>query len=52
LAKDIKIIMNNDLVDSLAEASIDYIDSSEGKGFVIKNPNAASGCGSCGGTCH
>ncbi len=51
-SKDIKIVMTNDLVDSLSEASIDYIESSEGKGFVINNPNAASSCGSCGGTCH
>lgn len=50
--KDLKIIMSNDIVDSLAEASIDYIDNSYGKGFIINNPNAAGACGSCGSSCH
>lgn len=50
--KDLKIVMSNDIVDSLSEASIDYIDNSYGKGFVINNPNAAGACGSCGGSCH
>lgn len=50
--KDIKIVMSSDIVGTLAEASIDYIDNSYGKGFVINNPKAASSCGSCGGSCH
>ncbi len=49
---DIKIVMTEDVSNELSGATIDFIDSEAGKGFVVDNPNAACGCGSCGGGCH
>ncbi len=30
---------------------IDFIETPQGSGLIIQNPNV-SGCGSCGGSCH
>jgi iron-sulfur cluster assembly accessory protein len=30
---------------------IDYVETPQGSGLIIQNPNL-SGCGSCGGSCH
>jgi len=51
-SNDIMIIMTPDIVDALTDATIDYVDAAYGKGFVINNPNAASACGSCCGSCE
>lgn len=45
-SKDIKIVMDSDIVGGLTEAKIDFIDTPQGKGFVIDNPKADSECGS------
>ncbi|MCS3924332.1 HesB/IscA family protein [Methanosalsum natronophilum] len=44
-SKDIKIVMDREIVGGLTEATIDFIDTPQGKGFVIDNPKAASECG-------
>jgi iron-sulfur cluster assembly accessory protein len=31
--------------------TIDYVETPQGSGLIIQNPNF-SGCGSCGGSCH
>lgn len=51
-SKDIKIVMGPDISEQLDEATVDYIDTDAGKGFIIDNPKAMSGCSSCGGSCH
>ncbi|MDI9394561.1 MAG: iron-sulfur cluster assembly accessory protein [Euryarchaeota archaeon] len=47
----IKLVMAKDIERSFTEGSIDFIEDENGKGFLIRNPNAG-GCGSCGGGCH
>tara|TARA_Y100000310_G_scaffold345268_1_gene463261 strand:- start:20917 stop:21480 length:564 start_codon:yes stop_codon:yes gene_type:complete len=42
-----KIIINNEHKDFLKGAKLDYVESLQGGGFKITNPNATSGCG-CG----
>ncbi|AKB84094.1 iron-sulfur cluster assembly accessory protein [Methanococcoides methylutens] len=51
-SKDVKIVMGPDISEQLEKATIDYIETDGGKGFIIDNPMAASGCSSCGGSCH
>lgn len=46
----LKVVMSSDIEEGLADATIDYVETDEGKGFVIDNPNPAS-CGSCS-SCH
>ncbi|MDK2891860.1 iron-sulfur cluster assembly accessory protein [Methanohalophilus sp.] len=50
--KDLKIVMAPDIEQDLHEAKIDFIETPDGKGFIIDNPKAMSGCSSCGGGCH
>ncbi|MBP2030552.1 iron-sulfur cluster assembly accessory protein [Methanohalophilus levihalophilus] len=50
--KDVKIVMAPDVQEELDEAKIDFIETPDGKGFIIDNPKAMSSCGSCGGGCH
>lgn len=47
----IKLVMAKDIEQSFSEGSIDFVEDENGKGFLIRNPNAG-GCGSCGGGCH
>jgi Fe-S cluster assembly iron-binding protein IscA len=44
--------MANDINEELSEATVDFIETPQGNGFVIDNPSEMSGCGSCGGSCH
>lgn len=46
----IKLVMSKDIQKNFYEGSIDFVEDENGKGFLIRNPNAG-GCGSCGG-CH
>ncbi|MDD2440167.1 MAG: iron-sulfur cluster assembly accessory protein [Methanosarcinaceae archaeon] len=46
----IKLVMTKDIEEGLSEGKIDYIEDENGKGFLIRNPNAG-GCGTCG-SCH
>ena len=45
--KDVKIIVSKDNMQFLKGAKLDYVDSLQGGGFKISNPNAHSSCG-CG----
>ena len=45
--KDVKIIVSKENMQFLKGAKIDYVDSLQGGGFKISNPNAHSSCG-CG----
>jgi iron-sulfur cluster insertion protein len=44
---DIKVIMDSQSAPLLSGAEVDYIDSLQGSGFAIKNPQAKTTCG-CG----
>lgn len=50
--KEIKIVMANDINEELSEATVDFIETPQGNGFVIDNPSEMSGCSSCGSSCH
>ncbi|MDX1410584.1 MAG: iron-sulfur cluster insertion protein ErpA [Nitrospirales bacterium] len=44
---DIKVILDSQSAPLLSGAEIDYVDSLQGSGFSVKNPNAKKTCG-CG----
>jgi iron-sulfur cluster insertion protein len=44
---DVKVIMDSQSAPLLNGAEVDYVDSLQGSGFAIKNPNAKTTCG-CG----
>jgi len=46
----IKLVMAKDIQQNFPDGSIDFVEDENGKGFLIRNPNAG-GCGTCGG-CH
>ena len=44
---DVKVIMDSQSAPLLQGAEVDYVDSVQGSGFSIKNPQAKTTCG-CG----
>ena len=44
---DVKVIMDSQSAPLLSGAEVDYVDSLQGSGFAIKNPQAKTTCG-CG----
>ena len=44
---EIKVILDSQSAPLLSGAEIDYVDSLQGSGFSVKNPNAKKTCG-CG----
>jgi iron-sulfur cluster insertion protein len=44
---DVKVIMDSQSAPLLQGAEVDYVDSLQGSGFSIKNPQAKTTCG-CG----
>ena len=44
---DVKVIMDSQSAPLLSGAEVDYLDSLQGSGFAIKNPQAKTTCG-CG----
>ena len=44
---DVKVIMDSQSIPPLSDAEVDYVDSLQGSGFAIKNPQAKTTCG-CG----
>ncbi len=45
--EDIKVIIDSQSAPLLHGAEVDYVDSLQGSGFSVKNPNAKKTCG-CG----
>lgn len=43
----VKVLMDDETLEMVAGSQVDYVDSLLGRGFTVKNPNAASTCG-CG----
>lgn len=49
----VKIFLDKNVNEALDGSTIDYITTAQGSGFTINNPNAATGCSSCGpGGCY
>lgn len=52
----VKVLIDDESAPLLEGSSIDYVEGFERSGFVISNPNFASGCacggGGCGGSGH
>lgn len=47
----VKVLIDEDSASLLEGSSIDYVEGFERSGFVISNPNFASGCACGGGGC-
>lgn len=47
----VKVLIDDESVPLLEGSSIDYVEGFERSGFVISNPNFASGCACGGGGC-
>jgi iron-sulfur cluster insertion protein len=47
----VKMIVDAESLQYLQGATVDFVDGPQGKGFAVNNPNAQSGCSSCGGSC-
>ena len=43
----VNVLIDDETLEMVAGAQVDYVDSLLGRGFTVKNPNAASTCG-CG----
>lgn len=41
----IRVVVDNQSVEYIKGARLDFIDDERGKGFMVDNPNAASSCG-------
>ncbi len=44
---DITVLVDAESQPMLEGVEVDFVDSVEGAGFVIENPKAKTGCGSC-----
>jgi len=49
----LRILIDPNSLAFLEGATIDYVETPQGAGFKVENPNplAAASCGSCGGSC-
>ena len=47
----VKVLIDDESAPLLEGSSIDYVEGFERSGFVISNPNFASGCACGGGSC-
>jgi iron-sulfur cluster assembly accessory protein len=51
-SQGLKVLIDEQSIEYMAGATIDYIDDARGKGFLVDNPNALPACscesGSCG----
>lgn len=47
----VKVLVDEETLDMIAGAQVDYTESLLGRGFTVTNPNASSTCG-CGSSFH
>lgn len=47
----LRVLIDGQSLKYMAGSSVEFIEDPNGGGFKIDNPNAVSGCGSCGGGC-
>ncbi|MCC7103661.1 MAG: iron-sulfur cluster assembly accessory protein [Chloroflexi bacterium] len=51
LVTGLKVLIDSQSAPYLEGAEVDYVDEVVRRGFVVNNPNVASGGGGCGGGC-
>lgn len=44
----VTVLVDAESQSALAGVQVDFVDSLDGSGFVIENPNSKGGCSSCG----
>ncbi len=47
----LKLLVDETSLQYMAGATVDYVDDTRGKGFLVDNPNSAPTCSCEGGTC-
>jgi iron-sulfur cluster insertion protein len=47
----LKVLVDETSLQYMAGATVDYVDDTRGKGFLVENPNATATCSCEGGTC-
>jgi len=47
----LKVLVDSQSMIFLDGTTVDYVEAADGAGFTFDNPNAVSGCSSCGGGC-
>jgi len=47
----LKVLIDSQSMLFMDGTTIDYVEAKDGSGFTFDNPNAQSGCSSCGGGC-
>lgn len=47
----VKILVDETSIQYMGGSTVDYIDDTRGKGFLVENPNATPSCSCEGGTC-
>jgi iron-sulfur cluster assembly accessory protein len=50
-SEGLKVLIDDQSIEYMAGAKIDYIDDARGKGFLVDNPNALPACSCEGGSC-
>jgi iron-sulfur cluster insertion protein len=50
-SEGLKVIVDENSLQFMAGAKVDYVDDARGKGFLVDNPNSAATCSCEGGTC-
>jgi iron-sulfur cluster assembly accessory protein len=50
-SEGLKVLVDNQSLQFMAGAKIDYIDDERGKGFLVENPNVPPACSCESGTC-
>jgi iron-sulfur cluster assembly accessory protein len=50
-SEGLKVLVDENSIQYMGGATVDYIDDARGKGFLVNNPNATPSCSCDGGTC-
>jgi iron-sulfur cluster assembly accessory protein len=50
-SEGLKVMVDDQSLEFMAGATIDYIDDARGKGFLVDNPNTPPSCSCEGGSC-
>lgn len=49
--RGVELYIDPETADNIRGSTIDYVPTSKGPGFLVKNPNTSCGCGSSGCGC-
>ena len=50
-SEGLKLLVDDQSIQYMAGATVDYIDDERGKGFLVENPNVLPSCSCEGGSC-